>query len=324
MSGSVDDLLVAVAAVGLPGSLCELPQRELPEREARALVDAVARHEIAGVALASAQAGQLRLARPGLKALADVHVREMAGCLHTEHALLSAITVLDEQSIETRVLDGIATAHLDYHDPAWRSFRDPDVLVRSSDLRRAHDALERSGWRPPRRLRDDAWRGATLVGPAGVHLTLHTSIECQPDHRAVEGPELWADAQAFSVGQHVLKALGPEQRLLHACCRAASAATPPLVVQRDVAEMVLFGDVDYARLMELAISWQAQAAMAHAIRAAWNRLSIADVTSLSVWAEKYLASRSGSKPRRETTAARAAAAAARPLRGIREIQAGRA
>jgi hypothetical protein len=51
--------------------------------------------------------------------------------------------------------------------------------------------------------------------------------------------------------------------------------------------MVLFGEWRRPRLMDLVASWNAQALLAGAVRAAWQRLAIADVTGLSVWAEGY-------------------------------------
>jgi hypothetical protein len=105
---------------------------------------------------------------------------------------------------------------------------------------------------------------------------------------SVDSSRLWADGDPFSVSGRKLKALGSEQRLLHTAVLALDPdESQSLVPQRDLVEMVLFGEWRRARLMDLAAAWNAEDTLARAVRASWQRLAIADVTGLSVWAEGY-------------------------------------
>jgi hypothetical protein len=302
MTAPLDELVIAVSAVGLPGSLRELPGYELPEQQARELVEAAERQHLAGVTLASAQAGDLRLPPSAFEALADVHVREMTTCLRLEYALLVVTALLDEAGIESRVLDGSAVAHLDYQDPALRTFPQLDLLMRPGDIVRAVHVLRRDGWQPaePETGRRRSESVTSLTGPDQLRLDLHTTLDRAPGELTVDIDELWSEGQEFVLGERRLTALDSEHRLLDACCRAVTAGShpPPLVIERDIAEMVLFGGWKHGRLMKLASAWRAQAVLAQAVRSAWQHLAIADVTTLSVWAQGYRPPGRQQRPRR--------------------------
>jgi hypothetical protein len=299
VTAPLEDLVLAVAAVGLAGSLRELPEQELPDHEARALVAATERYRIAGVALASAQTGALRLPTAAVQTLAEIHTREMTTCLQLEHALLSASDLLEEAGIDFRVLDGSAVAHLDYPDPALRGFPMLELLMRPADLDRAVQLLQYNGWRqvttaPAVRRRDGV---RTLSGPGGLRLDLRTTVGGASLGSTIKLHELWADGEEFGLAGRRLTALGREQRVLETAWQATAIDSPAaLVSQRDLAEMVLFGDWNHSRLMRLATSWNALAVLADAVRSTWQRLAIADVTGLSVWARGYRPAPGGQQP----------------------------
>jgi hypothetical protein len=187
------------------------------------------------------------------------------------------------------VLDGCAVAHLDYRHPDVRALTRLDLLVQPRTLGRAAEVLRRRGWRAPRTQDGDTDDGATLISPSGPRLVLHDDIGGALGV-SVDPRELWADGEAFSLSGRKLKALGSEQRLIHASMLAVQHDDARcLVPQRDLVEIVLFGQWRRPHLMELATSWNAQGTLAGAIRAAWQRMAIADVTALSVWAESYRA-----------------------------------
>jgi hypothetical protein len=290
VNAPLEDLLLAVAAVGLAGSMWELPHEELPEYEAHALVAATERHHIAGVALASAQTEALRLPASAIEALAEVHVREMTTCLQLEHELLAVGALLDTSGIEFRVLGGSAAAHLDYPDPALRAFPMLELLIRPADLDRTVLLLRGDGWRQATSGEGGAARDSTttLRGPGGVRLHLRTTIGPGPRGRPSVLQKLWEDGQEFGLAGRSLTALGREQRVVEASWHATAVDSPTaLVSQRDLAEMVLFGDWNHTRLMRLAASWNALAVLAEAVRSTWQQLAIADVTGLSVWARGF-------------------------------------
>ena len=65
----------------------------------------------------------------------------MATVVLLERALGQGRDAPNESGVEHRVLKGSALAHLDYDDPALRSFGDNDVLVRSTQFDAAVAAL---------------------------------------------------------------------------------------------------------------------------------------------------------------------------------------
>ena len=289
MAGPIDDLLVAVAAGGLPGSLREFPETPVPEPRALELVRAAERLGIAGFMRLAVRSGALSLPPLAVAALDEAQSQESTTRLYLEQELISVTGRLDDAEIESRVLDGCAAAHLDYRDPEVRAVTRLDLLVQPRTLGRAAEVLRRGGWRPPKVTDGRTGRGVALVAPSGPRLVLHDSLDGVPD-LSVDLPQLWADGDPFTVSGRRLKALGSEQRLLHTSTLALDPDEAlSLVPQRDLVEMVLFGEWRRPRLLDLAASWHAEGVLAGAVHTAWQRLAIADVTGLSVWAEGYRA-----------------------------------
>jgi hypothetical protein len=281
-----DDLLVAAAAGGLPGSLREFPEAPLPEARALEVVDAAERFGIAGFLLAAVRSGDLSLAPVAVDALVEARSHESTTRLYLEQELQSVSGLLEDAEIESRVLGGCAAAHLDYRDREVRAVRRLDLLVPPRTLGRAAEVLRRRGWRPPKAPDGQAVGGVELVGPSGPRLVIDDDLGIPGT--SVDSSRLWADGDPFSVSGRKLKALGSEQRLLHTAVLALDPdESQSLVPQRDLVEMVLFGEWRRARLMDLAAAWNAEDTLARAVRASWQRLAIADVTGLSVWAEGY-------------------------------------
>jgi hypothetical protein len=295
MAALVDDLLVAAAAGGLPGSLREFPDTPVPEPEALEVVRAAERLGIAGFMLRAVRDGGLVLPPLAIAALDEAQSQEYTTRRYLEQELLSVSRLLEDAEIQSRVLEGCAVAHLDYRDPDLRAVTRLDLLVHPRNLVRAAEVLRRRGWRsptgsvPPRVPDGRTKRGLTFIGPSGPRLVLHDGIDGVPE-LSVDHGQLWADGDPFAVSGRRLKALGGEQRLLYTSALALDPhAALSLVPQRDLVQIVLFGDWRRPRLMELAVSWNVQEVLAGAVHTAWQRLAIADVTGLSVWAEGYRA-----------------------------------
>jgi len=117
VTAAVDDLLIAAAAGGLPGSLREFPELPLPAPQALDVVREAELLGIAGFMLAAVTSGGLALPPVAVEALDEAQLRESTTRLYLEQELVSVSGLLDEADIETRVLGGCAVAHLDYRDP---------------------------------------------------------------------------------------------------------------------------------------------------------------------------------------------------------------
>lgn len=284
---ALEDLVVTTAAAGLPGSLREFPENPLPDTHGVDLVRAAERLGLAGFLLVAVRHGRLRLSPAAIEALDAAQLRESTTRLYLEQELLWVSGLLDEAEIEFRVLDGCAVAHLDYRDPDVRPVSHLELLVQPRALGRAAEVLRGRGWRSSKDADDHPAGGVRLVGPSGPRLVLRDDVRGR-SQLSVDGRQLWADGDPFTVGRRKLKALGTEQRLIHASTLVLDAEElHSLLAQRDLVEMALFGEWRRPRLMDLASSWNAEGVLAQAVVTAWRRLAIADITGLSVWAEGH-------------------------------------
>ncbi len=86
-----------------------------------------------------------------------------------------------------------------------------------------------------------------------------------------------ASSKVELAGQQ-LSALGPEERLLHACFEARIGDTRPLLIRlRDIVQLVLTHDLDIERIERLSGAWGAQSLVAEAVRRAWTLLGVTDI-----------------------------------------------
>jgi hypothetical protein len=223
----------------------------------------------------------------------NAHVEAMATALLLDRRLVEVVGLLEGRDIDYRVLKGAAIATLDYPDPSLRSFGDVDLLVRAEQFDDAVAALEANGCRrqypEPRPGFDRRFgKGTSFDGPDGYEVDLHRTFVAGPFAQFVDPAELFERTEAFVIGSSKLKALGREERMLHACFHAALGAAPPrLVPLRDVAQILLNGDLDFSLIEELCTRWRARVVLSHAIRATWATFELADVVPLSVWAHGY-------------------------------------
>jgi hypothetical protein len=216
----------------------------------------------------------------------------MCTCLHLEATLLDVRSAFDAQGIETLVLKGPAAAHLDYADPTLRSFGDLDLMVRSEQVDRATTQLREMGFsRAAPEPRDGFDRrfgkGAEFVAADGINVDLHRTFVMGPFGLRVRLDELWASTTSFNLGGHAILSLSPVHRLLAACYNAiVGDVSPRLSTLRDVAQLCLSGEVDTQEVVDTARRWGGESVLALGVRAAWERLAIADVVGLSAWAAR--------------------------------------
>jgi hypothetical protein len=290
----VTALLAAVAAHGLPGSLTELPHSPLSSHAWHELLFRARGERLTGLLAQSVIDGALPATDVQLTQVLDLNTRALATALTLEAMLLRVAEVLDDAGIPFRVLKGPAVAHLDYPDAAQRDFGDVDLLIRPQDLDRTIEVLGRHGcarrFPEPRPGFDRRFtKSVSVVTPEGQEIDLHRTFAPGPFGLRITVETLWdAPATAFVLGGRPLEGLGPEERLVHACYHAVLGDVPPrLVPQRDIAQLLLYGSVDPARVRGLAAAWHGEAVIAHAVNTAWTTLRLADVVALSAWAARY-------------------------------------
>jgi hypothetical protein len=221
------------------------------------------------------------------------HRASMVTALDLEATLLRTVAVFDQAGIDHRVLKGSAVAHLDYSDPAIRSFGDVDLLVRPSQFDAAVEVLTALGHRrkfpEPRRGFDRRFgKGTCLIAQNAHEIDLHRTLAMGPYGVRIDLDTLWRRSSRFELGGRQLSALGAEERFLHACFHAALGDNPSrLASLRDVAQMHLSGRLDPGLTRELISSWEADAVVARALRLAAEALGLEPAGPLASWATEF-------------------------------------
>ena len=237
--------LLAVAGFGLPGASRIFPREPLGDQAWAAVLSEARTHRLTGLLRAVVDQGALAATEAQAHQARAAHRSVMLRVLSLERELITVIDLLATSGIEARILKGSAVAHLDYPQPALRSFIDLDILVRSTDIDSAVRVLVAAGFvrtlaepRPGFDRRFD--KGTTLVSPAKYELDLHRTFVLGPWGVLVDLDGLWDRGQEFTIAGRTLHALSRANRLLHACYHAALGNWPlRLASLRDVAEMRL-------------------------------------------------------------------------------------
>lgn len=294
MTPDVGPWLRAVAAYGLAGSQAEMPSAPLEPGVWEQLLLHARMQRLTPLLARAATDGVLATTDHQLEEATNAANEALVQVLVLEATLVRLAAVLDAADVPFRVLKGSAVAHLDYPDPAWREFGDIDLLIRPEDLDRAIAVLAGRGFQrrfpEPRAGFDRRFaKSVSVVNADGLEIDLHRTLAPGPLGLRVRPTMLWdAPADEVAVGGRTLEALGPDERLLHACYHGALGNSPPrLVPLRDIAQLLLGKGIDPDRVLDRAKAWNGRAVVAHAITTAWNALRISDEVALSAWAAKY-------------------------------------
>lgn len=293
--------LTAVAGHLLPGSSGPWPAGPLGDGEWAALLAAAAAHRVTGLLAAAVRDGALPATPAQAERAVSLHRAGQLRVLGLEQQLVAVTDLLDRHGLGARVLKGPAVAHLDYADPALRSYVDLDVLVRSAEIDAVVAVLTGAGFRrtlpEPRPGFDRRFdKGLTMVPPAGYELDLHRTFVLGPWGRLVDLDALWRSGQDVVVAGTSLRALDRPHRFLHACYHAALGDWPlRLGSLRDVAELLRAlegpdGAGDAARVRDAAARWGVEAVVAAAV-ADTHRLLGGTTGALTAWAGGYVPGR---------------------------------
>lgn len=297
--------LPSVAGHGLPGAIPAFPDDPLDDPSWAALMAGARTHRLTGLLHAATADGALPATVAQKAEARAVHRRSLLRVLALERELIAVCTLLGDADVPTRVLKGSAVAHLDYRDPAVRSFVDLDVLVRAADIERAVGALSAAGFRrtlaEPRPGFDRRFdKGMTLVAPQGYELDLHRTFVLGPWGVVMDPDRLWDDGQELDLGAASLRALARPHRFVHACYHAALGDWPlRLGSLRDVAEMLR--GLDEAAIGDIAARWGVEAIVAAAVADTYRLLGLDGGRldgdrpdghgGLARWAREYVPSR---------------------------------
>ena len=271
LTGQWPVLARAVAAHGLVGTTLGFPDAPIDPLAWRHLIGLTKHQRITGLLLSAIVDGALPATAEQREEAEVAHKASMMTALALDATLVGTARWLDDAGVGYRVIKGTGVAHLDYPDPAMRSFGDIDLLVRSSQYDDAVEALVAAGHRrrfpEPRPAFDRRFgKGTCLVSAQGVEIDLHRTLAMGPFGLSIDLEDLWRRSSPFEVGGRGFAALGPEERFLHACLHAVLGDNPPrLLSLRDVAQMHVGRPLDVATARRLSTSWGADAAVARAV-----------------------------------------------------------
>jgi hypothetical protein len=290
----VNALLRTIAAYGLPGSRPEGPREPLADRAWDELVAHVRWQRITNLLALAVTAGVIPATESQIAGAVDADIEAQTSVLRLESQLLEVAEVLDRAGTPFRVLKGPAVAHLDYPEPSLRSFGDLDLLIPPAAIDIAIEALSDEGYvrrfPEPRRGFDRRFtKSVSMVGPSGQQIDLHRTLAPGGFGQRIVVDVLWSRLSAtFAVGGRTFLALGAEERFLHACYHLVLGNAPPrLVPQRDVAEMLLHGQLADDRVQILASAWNGEAVLAHAITTTVRSLRLDFDTPIVTWAAQF-------------------------------------
>ncbi len=289
--------LLAVAGRGLPGAHRPFPGAPLDDAAWSGLLAAARRHRLLGQLRAAVDADALPATAAQAEQARAVHRATQLRVLSLERGLVSVTEALTAAGVDTTVLKGSAYAHLDYPEPALRTFIDLDLLFRPDDIERAVAVLGSLGFartlaepRPGFDSRFD--KGTTLRGAAGFEIDLHRTFVLGPWGVLVDIDALWEDREEFTVGGRRLRALSRQNRFLHACYHAALGDWPlRLGSLRDVAQLLPRDERAVSEVVAQATAWGVRAVVAAAVADSARLLGFAPAGSLPAWAREYRPSR---------------------------------
>ncbi len=284
--------LAGLLGAGLPG----VQVRRLTDEDAGAVIETALDERAVSVLASAVRSGALVTSEDVREVLVTEHEAAMSRCVLLEQTLLELADLLDGAGVAFRVLKGPAVAHLDYPDPAWRTFGDVDLLVRSADYERAVRTLERwGGRRRSQEVRPGFDRrfgkGVCMIGPRGVQVDVHRMLAGGPFGLAADAEVLFSDADEVRIGGQTLPTLTRDLRFLHACQHAVLGDWPSrLVPLRDVAQLRLTTNVDLDATLRLADRWRSTIVVAGAIALASTSLRLPS-DDVVAWAARYEGSR---------------------------------
>jgi hypothetical protein len=287
----------AVAAYGLGPPQGAISESRVDDSQWPRLIDLATGQRLVGLLHAAAKDGVIPLRNGQWNRLEDAQGQAVAQATHVEGCTVGIASALQDNGLECRVLKGPALANLDYPSPELRPFVHVNLLVRSAQFAEAVDLLANMGYArshaEPAPGFDARFRkGTILVSPDGTRLELHRTIADGPYAMIVDHDELFSAVSEVEVADTELSALGPEERLLHACFEARVGDTRPLLIRlRDIVQLVLTHDLDIERVERLSSAWGAQSLVAEAVRRAWTLLGVTDIVQLSAWAATHPTSR---------------------------------
>ncbi len=175
---------------------------------------------------------------------AAAHRVALRSTLAAEATAVTAVRVLRRRGVEACVFKGLATAHLDYENPATRTFYDADLHVERRDFERSIDALERAGFHAAQTPMSRRWqrrfaRACEMKSSDGVELDLHAAVATGYFGVRLDHGRLRGDRDRLVLGGETVSVFSGPARALISCYGVVLSRGLGLRLQRDLAQQLI-------------------------------------------------------------------------------------
>lgn len=272
------DVLVDALTFWLPGAPDPISSEPLSEDQWETLMAEARRQRCFGPLCWAVGSGALPSTSAQREEAERYAILGARHALQQERELLDVHACLRGAGIETRVLKGLAVAHLDHLDPSFRASADLDLLVRPESLDDAVAVLSDAGYErelPERRSGFDARYGkdVTLQAPDRYEIDLHRLPLAGPLGLSMDLDVLWLHLDSFRIGGTVMEALCAEARFAHAAWSLSlTDPAPRLVPALDMAAIAEHCALDREVLDSLIPTGSGRYALDDAITVAKSQL----------------------------------------------------
>jgi hypothetical protein len=226
-----------------------------------------------------------------------LHNRSLAAAMSAatlESRGAAAIAALHDHGISTRLIKGVAIAHLDYDDPADRHFGDVDLLVNGDDMNEAVSILEGHGFRrhypePTPGFDQHLGKGVALENDEQVVIDVHRTLALGYYGTRLPIDRLWDEPVPLQIGDVDASAMSRLNRFLHSAMHMSLSPTKRITGGLDMCSIAASGDgIDSDQAIERSIEWGCDRLLADAVAAtiAWFPSSF-PLPALVDWAQSH-------------------------------------
>ena len=187
----------------------------------------------------------------------EAHRTVVRHTLGAEATAIEVIELLADHGIVAYPFKGVANAHLDYPDPALRTFLDADIHVERSQFGDAITALLTAGYTRTSVPLGPRWerrfaRACELRAPNGVEVDLHASVATGYFGTVLDDDALRASPDTIELAGRTMPAFSLPARALISCYSIVLSRGPGLRLHRDLAQQLTALASDWPEVVDLA------------------------------------------------------------------------
>ena len=197
-----------------------------------------------------------------LKRFRAVYLQTAARNMRLLEELGIVLEALKKSNVAAIPLKGAYLAEAVYRDMALRVFSDIDLLIRKSDLEKAHEIFQEQAFHPleyDRKVADDLHEWRYVHKASGWALEIHWGIVSKSYPFSIDVDRLWENSRRRKISGVDVSVLSPEDMLLHLCLNASiHNYSRGLKVLCDIGQFVASAEaeIDWARVRRQALEWK--------------------------------------------------------------------